>query len=424
MPSLNRPPLPAGCALVRDVGLYLQSLVKHKNDPSSVAPTPPPQLGLELQIECELIAEVILTALQNARQTTWPLSDYLKASGGRKMTDSLPGVSTVKPDGELEVLDEPFCVMDSKELILAWYCPHILTRERQASIDKLTFAVEWLSKVPGLAMDGESESSFRSHPSLFGKDNSFRSGVITLASCWSMQGHPNGPFSPSANFKRPNQPVLPFLKMISESLAILGGILSIIHPAMFECGLDVLANLNAGQIKDVQDVDILRKVLESWSSPFTAFSLIINRETPVHKDGLSPPFSYDLLYTGGFYEDARLEVRGIGLRVRYVPGTVKKQISDSMAGLSKLNEQQKVRCRELRREQTSTSVNLRFALYDVENLIEGIERLAELSCESDAGDELRQELLPGADKLKQALEMLIEGNRRCRGLLRELEKGR
>jgi hypothetical protein len=66
MPSLNRPPLPAGCALVRDVGLYLQSLVKHKNDPSSVAPTPPPQLGLELQIECELIAEVILTALQNA----------------------------------------------------------------------------------------------------------------------------------------------------------------------------------------------------------------------------------------------------------------------------------------------------------------------------------------------------------------------
>ncbi|KAG2021200.1 hypothetical protein CC2G_006455 [Coprinopsis cinerea AmutBmut pab1-1] len=95
-----------------------------------------------------------------------------------------------------------------------------------------------------------------------------------------------------------------------------------------------------------------------------------------------------------------------------------------MAGLSKLNEQQKVRCRELRREQTSTSVNLRFALYDVENLIEGIERLAELSCESDAGDELRQELLPGADKLKQALEMLIEGNRRCRGLLRELEKGR
>ncbi|KAG2010536.1 hypothetical protein CC2G_013352 [Coprinopsis cinerea AmutBmut pab1-1] len=295
MPSLNRPPLPPGCALLRDVGRYLQSLVKHKNNPTSVAPAPPPQLDLELQIECELIADIILAALQNAsgsavsfhylpiqlrspppriEQTTWPLNDYLKASGRRKRTD------------------------------------------------KLTFAVEWLSKVPGLVMDSESETSFRAHPSLFDKGKSFKSGVITFASCWPMQGHPDGPYSPSANFKKPNQRAVPFLKMISESLAILGGILSVIHPAMFECGLDVLANLNAGRIKNVDEVDILRKVLQCWSSPFTAFSLILNRETPVHKDGLSPPFSYDLLYTGGFYEDARLEVHGIGLRVRYVPGTV------------------------------------------------------------------------------------------------------
>jgi Oxygenase domain of the 2OGFeDO superfamily len=104
-------------------------------------------------------------------------------------------------------------------------------------------------------------------------------------------------------------------------MAVIGSILALIHPALFESGLDVLSNLHSGNIHCPRQ-DLLREVLTVWASPFTAFSVINNRETPVHRDFCSPQFGYDLLYTGGFYEGGRLEIRGLGVRCRYEPGTI------------------------------------------------------------------------------------------------------
>jgi hypothetical protein len=59
-----------------------------------------------------------------------------------------------------------------------------------------------------------------------------------------------------------------------------------------------------------------------WSSPFTAFSVISNRETEVHRDGKGFAPFYDLLATVGNYTGGRFEVPGIGLRFRYDPGTM------------------------------------------------------------------------------------------------------
>jgi hypothetical protein len=97
--------------------------------------------------------------------------------------------------------------------------------------------------------------------------------------------------------------------------------MALVHPAMFESGLDVLAYLESKSIvADHQQV--LKKVLSAWTLPFTAFSVINNRETAMHRDSCSPLFGYDMLYTGGYYTNGRLETRGIGVRCRYDPGTV------------------------------------------------------------------------------------------------------
>jgi hypothetical protein len=59
-----------------------------------------------------------------------------------------------------------------------------------------------------------------------------------------------------------------------------------------------------------------------WTSPFTAFSVIFNRETEVHRDGKGFAPFYDLIATVGRYTGGRFEVPGIGLRFRYDPGTL------------------------------------------------------------------------------------------------------
>jgi Oxygenase domain of the 2OGFeDO superfamily len=111
------------------------------------------------------------------------------------------------------------------------------------------------------------------------------------------------------------------MELMSESLSIIGAILAVVHPTLFEAGLDALAELHSGPI-DVGQPDLLRKVLEIWGSPFTAVSVIVNRETELHRDTSSPVHSYNILYTGGGYSEGRFEVHGLGLRCRYNPGTV------------------------------------------------------------------------------------------------------
>jgi Oxygenase domain of the 2OGFeDO superfamily len=152
-----------------------------------------------------------------------------------------------------------------------------------------------------------------------------------------MQGHPvsgplnlqrtaltiskDGILTPSLSFRTPRQGGLQFMEMLSESLSIIGAILAVVHPTLFEAGLDAIAELYSGPI-DVGHPDLLRKVLEIWGSPFTAVSVIVNRETELHRDTSSPVHAYDILYTGGGYSEGRFEVHGLGLRCRYNPGTV------------------------------------------------------------------------------------------------------
>src|SRR5271168_2301585 len=59
-----------------------------------------------------------------------------------------------------------------------------------------------------------------------------------------------------------------------------------------------------------------------WSSPFTAFSIIYNRESEFHRDGKGFAPFYDLITTVGYYTGGRFEVPGIGLRFKYDPGTI------------------------------------------------------------------------------------------------------
>ncbi|EAU89813.2 hypothetical protein CC1G_09395 [Coprinopsis cinerea okayama7 len=314
--------LPPAIKKLMILASYTQQLVREKLHPQLSPSQPPPGLSLQLQSEARLIAACLCKALDNPLQLKWTTNTYMENRHKKRSTlETLcpPFVDSNGPPNSV-LRDEPFLVIDLSGRVVMCYLPSVICKERQAIIRE---AITWLSNVPQVPpLTQKPDGNFRVNPGKFSPSTTdIRSGVVTYASTWPMAGHPDGPWAPSANFKNPKGGGLSFLEMISESLAVLGAILAVIHPALFEAGVEVLSRLNSGYI-EVRDYDLLKQVLNHWSSPFTAFSVITNRQTDLHRDSLSPTDAFDMLYTSGDYDDGRFEVPGLGIRCRYDPGTV------------------------------------------------------------------------------------------------------
>lgn len=109
--------------------------------------------------------------------------------------------------------------------------------------------------------------------------------------------------------------------------SVLGGILNIIHPHLYDIGQAAFALLrDPGDAPEpwfsYGEYPRLARVLEEWTHPFSAISVMVNRSTPCHRDvnGRNPWL--DILVTIGEYELGRLELPGLGVRLEYDPGTI------------------------------------------------------------------------------------------------------
>jgi hypothetical protein len=104
-------------------------------------------------------------------------------------------------------------------------------------------------------------------------------------------------------------------------MAFLGGILSIIHPELYQLGREAIVQLAETQ-ESITGHEDLPAILREWASPFSAMSVISNRESPCHRDMSGRNPWYDMLVTTGNYSHGRLELPGIGVRLSYDPRTV------------------------------------------------------------------------------------------------------
>lgn len=134
-----------------------------------------------------------------------------------------------------------------------------------------------------------------------------------------------------------------FIRDIMDFQAIVGGVMSVLHPAQY-CIMRaaLIRAANPGKknpdgkpvspVHAIQDVDGLRRILRYWASGFTGLSVISQRESPFHRDGQSPMGMFDLLATIGRTIDPNLraELPGIGIRFQYNPGTLLSVLSKSV----------------------------------------------------------------------------------------------
>lgn len=107
----------------------------------------------------------------------------------------------------------------------------------------------------------------------------------------------------------------------AESLAIVGAILSIIQPELYDVGMEGLRHLWSDPSL-VETPELLVQALELWGVPFNGLSVISNRRTPLHRDCNSRKEWLDALVALGKYDEGFMYVPGLGLELVYNPGTV------------------------------------------------------------------------------------------------------
>lgn len=103
--------------------------------------------------------------------------------------------------------------------------------------------------------------------------------------------------------------------------ALIGGILSIIQPDLFDMGIQALQILESDP-KLCDNPERLRELLKIWHVPFSAISVITNRVTPLHCDTGGRPEWMDLLLALGEYDNGRFSVPAFGYTFKYNPGTI------------------------------------------------------------------------------------------------------
>ncbi|KAJ2911642.1 hypothetical protein MD484_g8772, partial [Candolleomyces efflorescens] len=132
----------------------------------------------------------------------------------------------------------------------------------------------------------------------------------------------NGRPGPSASLKESNsnQGGPDLLCELMEINALIGALLSIIHPTLYNLQMDVLERLAGGQV-EVNDPEVMMDLFETWSTPFNGLAVITNRETPYHRDTKGGQRTFDILTTFGTYTGGRLHVPLLSAHFIYGPGT-------------------------------------------------------------------------------------------------------
>ena len=102
---------------------------------------------------------------------------------------------------------------------------------------------------------------------------------------------------------------------------LIGGILMVLHPELYDIGCNSLQKLHNFP-EYVRNFQHLPGALQDWNVPFNALSVVSNRTTPWHRDTLGRKEWLELLVALGDYEDGRFELDGLNILFRYDPGCI------------------------------------------------------------------------------------------------------
>jgi hypothetical protein len=99
-----------------------------------------------------------------------------------------------------------------------------------------------------------------------------------------------------------------------EAGGLLSAISRVAHPSLYMTGRTAFSAM--------RELTEIGNCVKRWSSVFSAVNIIVNRETPLHRDTGTLPEWFDILATIGGDSDTIMELPSIGARIAYRSGTV------------------------------------------------------------------------------------------------------
>jgi len=72
-----------------------------------------------------------------------------------------------------------------------------------------------------------------------------------------------------------------WLEAMRDTSALIGAILSVIHPELYAGGMATLSALGERE-EEMKEYDMFMHLMQSWSSVFSGMSVVSCRESPVH----------------------------------------------------------------------------------------------------------------------------------------------
>ena len=111
-----------------------------------------------------------------------------------------------------------------------------------------------------------------------------------------------------------------WLASMENTNTLLGAVLGIIHPPTFTTGAKCVQAI--GQRPEIMKRENLDQLLNVWTSPCVAGSIINNRNTPIHRDNRATYGSMDLLASVGQFQDGRFQVPSLGYEFLFSSGSI------------------------------------------------------------------------------------------------------
>jgi hypothetical protein len=105
-----------------------------------------------------------------------------------------------------------------------------------------------------------------------------------------------------------------WLQEFGVSSAMLSAIARVAHPDLYWAGRNAFLAL--------QEIEEINEVMTMWNSVFNGVSIIVDRESPLHRDVGTRAAWYDILATIGGDVDTSMRWPGLGISVSYRSGTV------------------------------------------------------------------------------------------------------
>jgi len=109
------------------------------------------------------------------------------------------------------------------------------------------------------------------------------------------------------------------LTAIARPAAIVSAALIIMHPEQYYEGVKNHVHLQGRALSGELPI---WDILQLWASVFTSLSVIVNQETPIHREVVSRARWFDILTSTGSYYDVDLVLPSLQMKLKYEAGVM------------------------------------------------------------------------------------------------------